>query len=191
MKLTIYSARWCMPCHAMEPILEAFEAAHQADPGFEIEKLDIEKLNESQLERVEDLKIQHVPTFVFGVGEEPEILIGVQGWKDLEDAYSRAVEAEHKAAEVVQGLSCTLLVVRDPDPARPGRNASGCPRLSDALRVQGFEVIEVADPKTAALVLDLVRHLAPAAAIPPQARKPVRRARSGKARKAAPRGKRS
>ena len=95
MKLIKFGARWCAPCHAMEPVIKKFEAKH---PDIEVERADIDKLTAEQAALAKKLRIQGVPFCVF-LDEKGRVcakLYGLAALKDLEAALRRARRVDKK-----------------------------------------------------------------------------------------------
>jgi thioredoxin 1 len=80
-KLLIFSADWCKPCKALEPIIDSLEPLYDAEVEFK--HVDIEK----DLDLVEDYHIKNVPTLVYidNDGEIHKILSGLHSKDIIED----------------------------------------------------------------------------------------------------------
>lgn len=87
-KLTLvdFSADWCGPCKAQEPILE--ELQEEYGDIIEIRKVDVDK----EQELAANLNIRSIPTLVFlKEGELVDISIGLTSKEELKEKIIRNV----------------------------------------------------------------------------------------------------
>jgi thioredoxin 1 len=87
-KLTLvdFSAEWCGPCKAQEPILE--ELQEEYGDIIEIRKVDVDK----EQELAANLNIRSIPTLVFlKEGELVDISIGLTSKEELKEKIIRNV----------------------------------------------------------------------------------------------------
>jgi thioredoxin 1 len=97
-KLIKFGAKWCPPCHAMDPILSKFEKAH---PDIEVERIDSDKPTPAQAQLAERFHVMSIPTCILldEKGRRCAQLIGLAALKDLEAALRRARAIDKKRRE--------------------------------------------------------------------------------------------
>lgn len=82
--LVVFSADWCPPCKALQPVIEQFSAAHTTINCF--------KVNVESSDMAAKANIANIPTIILYVeGKEVLRLVGLQTLAGLEKAVTNSM----------------------------------------------------------------------------------------------------